>query len=56
MFGLGFSEIVLVVVIMFLITKPEDLPQIFRQIGRIYGMVQRMYYAFLDEINSLDVK
>ena len=54
MFGFGLSEFFIIIVVLFMIMKPEDLPKLFREIGRLYGTFQRTYYAFIDEINSLN--
>lgn len=54
MFGLSGTEIIIIAVIAIVFIKPEDLPKIIRQLGQAYGNFRRMYYSFLDEINSYD--
>ena len=54
MFGLGFLEIVVIIIIMILVNKPEDLPKLLRKIGQIYGQLQRFYYTIVDEINNIN--
>ena len=39
MFGLGFWEIVIVLLVVFLVVKPEDLPRFFRKLGKLYQQV-----------------
>jgi sec-independent protein translocase protein TatB len=54
MFGISGNEILIILLIAILVVKPEDLPRLIRQIGRIYGQIMRVYYSLLDEINSMD--
>jgi len=35
-FGLGFWEIVIIVVTIFVFVRPHDLPRFFHQVGRVY--------------------
>jgi sec-independent protein translocase protein TatB len=43
MFGIGFSEIVLVGLIFIIFIKPDDLPKFFRTLGRFYGKFKKTY-------------
>jgi sec-independent protein translocase protein TatB len=43
MFGIGFSELVLIGLILILFIKPEDLPKFFRSLGKIYGQMKKAY-------------
>jgi sec-independent protein translocase protein TatB len=43
MFGIGFSEIVLVGLIFIIFIKPDDLPKFFRTLGRLYGKFKKTY-------------
>jgi Sec-independent protein translocase protein TatA len=52
MFGLSVGEILLLIVVMVVFIKPEDLPAIVRQLGRMYGQLMQIYRTFMDEINS----
>lgn len=54
MFGLSGTELLIVAIIAIIFIKPEDLPRIIRNIGKAYGHFRRLYYSFLDEINSYD--
>jgi len=53
MFGIGFSEIVLVGVVVLLFVKPRDLPHLLRKMGDWYGRWRRVYYAVYDELRNL---
>lgn len=52
MFGLGFSEIVLLAVIGLLVLGPEELPKLARNLGRIFNDVKRSADDFKSEIQS----
>ncbi|MDR2742329.1 MAG: hypothetical protein LBB98_09285 [Treponema sp.] len=52
MFGIGFSEIVLVGLIFIIFIKPEDLPKFFRTLGRLYGKFKKSY----DEVIAIKNK
>ncbi|MDR0388617.1 MAG: hypothetical protein LBH73_00930 [Spirochaetaceae bacterium] len=43
MFGIGFSELVLIGLILIIFIKPEDLPKFFRSMGKFYGQIKRAY-------------
>jgi sec-independent protein translocase protein TatB len=53
MFGIGFSEIVLVALIFIIFIKPEDLPRVFRSIGRLYGKFKKSYDEVIEIKNML---
>ena len=47
---MGLGEIILILVVIVLFVRPEDLPKFFRTVGRIYGELQHYssklrYYA-----------
>ena len=42
MFSLGLSEILIILVVMIVFIKPEELPEFFRKIGRLFGELNRM--------------
>ena len=42
MFGLGTSEIIIILVIALLVLGPKNLPKVARSLGRVFGQVQRM--------------
>jgi sec-independent protein translocase protein TatB len=43
MFGIGFSELVLIGLILIIFIKPEDLPKFFRTLGKLYGQLKKSY-------------
>lgn len=42
MFSLGFSEILIILLVLIIFIKPEELPVFFRKTGRIIGELNRM--------------
>lgn len=53
MFDFGFSEGLLITILLIVIIKPEDLPKVFHNIGKAYGKIQRLYYQFQNEMHEL---
>jgi sec-independent protein translocase protein TatB len=51
MFGIGFSELVLIGLILIIFVKPEDLPNFFRSMGKLY---RRLKGAYEDVISVKD--
>ena len=47
MFGIGFGEILIVLLIAIVFIRPEDLPKFLRSAGRLYGQIKRMYNELL---------
>lgn len=43
MFGIGFSELVLIGLVVIVFIRPEDLPVFFRKLGRIYREIKKAY-------------
>ena len=43
MFGIGFGEILIVLLIAIVFIRPKDLPKFLRSAGRLYGQLKRMY-------------
>jgi sec-independent protein translocase protein TatB len=43
MFGIGLGEIVLIILLLIIFIKPEDLPKFFRTMGKIYGEAKKAY-------------
>jgi sec-independent protein translocase protein TatB len=43
MFGIGFSELILIGLVLIIFIKPEDLPKFFRTMGKLYGQLKRAY-------------
>jgi len=44
--GIGFSEIIVIILVAIVLIRPEDLPAVFRQIGRIWGQFQKISRDF----------
>ena len=43
MFGIGFSELLVILCIAVLLVRPKDLPKVFRMLGKLFGQVKSMY-------------
>lgn len=43
MFGIGFSEVVLLALVAIVLIKPDDLPAFFRKAGKFYAKVKSAY-------------
>jgi sec-independent protein translocase protein TatB len=43
MFGIGFSEILVLLVILIVFVRPGDLPRFLRTLGRLYGRARAAY-------------
>ena len=66
MFGIGFSEILVIVVVLLIFVRPEDLPKFIRKAGHLYGKAKKMYNEIMqikdkilqeiDEAASLEEK
>ena len=66
MFGIGFSEAVLLFFVIIVLIRPDDLPKFLRSAGRFYGKVRKMYKEIvsvkddiikeIDEAASLDTE
>jgi len=41
MFGLGFTEIIIILVVILVVVKPEDLPKLFKKIGQLYRELKK---------------
>ena len=64
MFGVGFGEILIVLLIAIVFIRPKDLPNFMRGAGRLYGQLRKMYNEVtrtkekiikeIDEAASLD--
>ena len=53
MFDLSLAEIAIIVVITIIIVKPEDLPEIMRAAGKIFGKIKKMtreFTSILDDV------
>lgn len=43
MFGIGFSELLIIALAMIVFIKPEDLPKLFRKLGKVYRSIKKAY-------------
>jgi Sec-independent protein translocase protein TatA len=43
MFGIGFSEIIIVFLAVIVFVRPNDLPKFLRMAGRLYGKAKKAY-------------
>jgi len=43
MFGIGFSEVALIALLLIIVIKPDDLPAFFRKLGRLYAQAKNAY-------------
>jgi Sec-independent protein translocase protein TatA len=43
MFGIGFSEIIIVFLAILIFVRPNDLPKFLRTAGRLYGKAKKAY-------------
>ena len=59
MFGIGFSEIVIIALVVIVFVRPADLPAFVRKLGRLYGQAKRAYNEIIsvkDEfIREMDI-
>lgn len=49
MFNIGFSELILILLVAFLVVGPKDLPKVARAIGRGVRYLQALFQEFKDE-------
>lgn len=54
MFGLGFWEIVILVLALIVFVKPVDLPKVFYRVGRIYGQLQEFNRTMRQTMRSYE--
>ena len=45
MFGFGFAEIVVVLIVVLVLFRPEDLPKLLRRAGKISRQMRDMYHG-----------
>ena len=43
MFGIGVSELLVIMVVLIIFVRPEDLPKVMRSIGKTYGKIKKFY-------------
>lgn len=44
MFGIGWAELLVIALVIVLVVKPEQLPEVAKTLGRFYGQIQRLIY------------
>jgi Sec-independent protein translocase protein TatA len=49
MFGIGFSEIAVIALVVLIFIRPDDLPAFFRKAGRLYAQAKKAY----DEVAAI---
>ncbi len=54
MFGIDIFELVLIAIVFIIFVRPEDIPTLFKNLGRVYRSLQQMYHSFLDEMGVWD--
>src|SRR4051794_15997006 len=52
MFGVGWTEMLLIGVVALIVIGPKDLPAVMRQIGKVVGSIRRMGSEFQRELNK----
>jgi sec-independent protein translocase protein TatB len=52
MFGVGWTEMLLIGVVALVVIGPKDLPVVMRQIGKVVGSIRRMGSEFQRELNK----
>jgi Sec-independent protein translocase protein TatA len=53
MFGISLPEVVLILIIIIIFVRPEDLPKFLRSAGRLYGKAKRMYKEVIGVTNQV---
>ena len=53
MFGLGIWEIAIIVVVILLIFKPEDIPKLIRNLGRVTRQLKDMYRGVSSVVHDI---
>jgi len=43
MFGISFSNIIIIILVMIVFIRPDDMPKFLRTVGRFYGKAKKMY-------------
>ncbi len=54
MFGLGFWEIMIVLVVIVIFVRPKDLPRFIRRVGEFYGQVRKFGTMVNDQMQDLE--
>lgn len=43
MFGIGFSELAIIALVLIVMIRPNDMPAFFRKMGKLYGQIKSAY-------------
>jgi Sec-independent protein translocase protein TatA len=54
--GLGFQEILLIAVLLLIFVRPEELPAIFRKIGKLWARVYYYYTLAKRELRAMNAR
>jgi Tat protein translocase TatB subunit len=54
MFGLGFTEILVILIVALVFIGPKKLPDVARSIGKGYRELQRALSGIREEVNNID--
>ena len=54
MFGLGFLEIAVILLVLVIFVKPEDLPKLVRKAGQFYARAEIMYQRLVHQLREAD--
>jgi len=54
MFGIGFWEIIIILILIIIFINPRDLPGIFRKIGRFYKQITGFYNDMLKIVDEME--
>ena len=53
MFGISLPEVILILIVVIVFVRPEDLPKFLRSAGRLYGKAKRMYKEVIGVTNQV---
>ena len=53
MFGLGITELLLIIFVCVIFIRPDDFPSVITTIGKLYGKWQRLYYTAINDLYAL---
>ena len=59
MFGIGFSELAIIVLLIMIVIRPDDLPAFFRKLGHYYAQAKKVFKEITavkdDFIKQMDI-
>ena len=56
MFGIGFWETIIIIIVMILVVKPDDIPNVVYKVGKFIGELKKSYDMFIDTLHELEDK